>query len=203
GPRTNNAIELVRDLKYERTRHLLDLRAEFGVLWDVSLFIAVPLVLGDSRSLSFDQDGPCTFPPAASPSCVNQANSTTLNDAVPDPARPTLPRANAPTILPNGSSGWGLNATGRAPALYTAGTRVFEGPGRSGIESLNFGINWAVLNQAKDDTKPTWTVGFEARLQVSDTQALDRASPQANTAVGLGYHVARWQSFVSKRFRRV
>src|ERR1051325_6946190 len=70
--RTENGIELVRDLKYARTRHLLDLRVEFGVLWDVSLFIEAPLVLSDSRLLSFEQDGPCTFPPAANPTCVNQ-----------------------------------------------------------------------------------------------------------------------------------
>src|SRR2546427_6370710 len=61
--RTNNGFEVVRDLKYERARNLLNLRADFGVLWDLSLFIEAPLVLGDNRSLDFDQNGPCTFPP--------------------------------------------------------------------------------------------------------------------------------------------
>src|SRR5437667_12425378 len=52
--RTTNQIETVKDLIYQQSRNILDLRADFGVAWDLSLFIEAPLVLGDSRSLSFD-----------------------------------------------------------------------------------------------------------------------------------------------------
>ncbi|HJZ84177.1 MAG TPA: hypothetical protein VKN99_03360 [Polyangia bacterium] len=201
--RTTNQIEIVRDLKYARTRNILNLRADFGILWDLSLFIEAPLVLNDDRSLSFDQDGPnCTYTgPTAN--CVDMGNSTTLNDMASAPPNPNAPTVLPGALTPGTMGGWGLNATGSAPRLYTTGTKVFEGPTRSGLESLNFGLNWALLNQRKDDTKPTWTVGFEARLQVTGTQGFSRAAPQANTEVGLGYHVARWQSFVSKRFRYV
>ena len=196
--RTNNGIEIVKDLKYERQRNTLNLRADIGVTWDLAIFIEAPLVLGDTRTLSFDQDsekGPCTFSGTV-PTCVDQTNSTTLNDTNP----------MGQTILPNSMEGYGLNATGTAPQLYTSGTKVFEGPNRSGLESLNLGLNWAVLNQRKDDTKPTWTVGFEARLQVTDTQKFDRSfttGRPVDTSVGLGYHVMRFQSYISKRFLHV
>src|SRR5690349_8101188 len=63
--RTNNGIEVVKDLKYERQRNMLNLRADIGVTWiDMAVFIEAPLVLADTRTLSFDQDtdsGPCVF----------------------------------------------------------------------------------------------------------------------------------------------
>jgi hypothetical protein len=199
--RTDNGVEIVKDLKYERQRNLLNLRADFGLPWlDMAVFIEAPLVLGDTRTLSFDQDsdkGPCVFT-GDQATCVNQGNSTTLNDM------PGMPQPGAPTtLLPNTPMGWGLDASGSAPKLFTSGTKVFEGPNRSGLESLNLGLNWAVLNQRRDDTKPTWTVGFEARLQVTDTQKFNRSSSVNDTSVGLGYHVMRFQSFISKRFKHV
>jgi hypothetical protein len=201
--RTLDQIEIVRDLKYQHDRHILDLRADFGVFWDLSFYIEAPIVFGDTRTLSFDQDADSCVFTGPRPSCVDASNSTTLNDQAPMPGNP-----NAPTILPGPATpgtngGFGLDATGAAPRLFQGGTRVFAGPQRGGLESLNLGLNWAILNQRKDDTKPTWTVGFEARIQVDDTQRFERARPTANTSVGLGYHVLRLQTFVSKQFRYV
>jgi hypothetical protein len=163
--------ELVKDLEYAQTRDVLDLRADFGVLWDVGLHVEAPLVLSDVRTLDFDQS--------------DSGTSTLLRDG----------------ILPGfGAASYGLDAEHGRP--FTApSTNVFRGPVRRGFESLGLGITWAVFNQARDDTKPTWTLGFDAKLDLFRDMRFDPANPGANTAVGLGYHQLVWSTFVSKRFR--
>src|SRR5580704_893201 len=39
-------------------------------------------------------------------------------------------------------------------------------PTRSGIDTLNFGLDWAIFNQQRDYTKPTWVIGVEGRIAV-------------------------------------
>jgi hypothetical protein len=85
----------------------------------------------------------------------------------------------------------------------TTSSTVFQGPNRSGAESLDLGIRWAIFNQARDDTKPTWTVGFDAKLDVFGDMRYDAANPGANTAVGLGYHQLVISTFFSKRFPHI
>jgi hypothetical protein len=76
---------------------------------------------------------------------------------------------------------------------------VFQGPRRSGLESLGVGFSWAVMNQLRDDTKPTWILGIDAKFDVGTTMRYDAARPDANTGVGLGYHQMLASTFVSKR----
>ncbi|HVZ85876.1 MAG TPA: hypothetical protein VHG72_02840 [Polyangia bacterium] len=159
----NNELEtaagasVVRDLKYAETRDVLNLRADFGILWDVGFHVQAPLVLDDSSTLNYD-------------SGVNAGNSLFIADG----------------ILPN------YNGTS---------SPVFQSPTRRGFESLGLGVNWAVFNQRRDDTKPTWTLGFDAFLDVFKDQRYDPANPNGNTAVGLGYHQLIWSTWISKRFR--
>ncbi len=47
-------------------------------------------------------------------------------------------------------------------------TVPFKSPTRSGIDYLQFGIDYAILNQARDDTKPTWVVGLETRVSIGE-----------------------------------
>src|SRR6185369_9525999 len=77
----------------------------------------------------------------------------------------------------------------------------FRGPTRAGIEYLGLGLTWAPFNQARDDTKPTWTIGFDTRLDVGKDMRFDPANPDANTAVGLGYHQLLFRTDVSRRFK--
>jgi hypothetical protein len=182
----NGSPALVKDSVFSQTRDVLHMRMDFGILWDVGLHIAAPLVLADERSLDFDQTASgCTFPEddPINPTCVNKTNSTVLRDG----------------ILPSGATGYGLKPDG---SQFADGSRTFfRGPKRSGFESLDLGITWAAFNQLRDDTRPTWTIGFEAKLDVFKDMRFDRANPGANTAVGPGYHQFLWSTFVSKRFR--
>ena len=158
---TATGLALVKDLKYARIRDVLDMRLDFGVLWDVGLHVDAPLVLHDSNHLDFDSG---VFAADA-----NMTNSTTISDGILPP--------------PSGSS------------------HLFSSPTRKGFENLGLGVTWAVFNQRRDDTKPTWTLGFDAKLDVFKDMRYDPADPNGNTAVGLGYHQMIWSTWVSKRFR--
>jgi hypothetical protein len=159
---TPSGIQVLPDLKYAQTQDLLNLRADFGILWDVGLHIEAPLVLSDSNSLSFDCDNP------GGADCVTAANSSFVRDQ----------------ILPNAT-----------------GSPLFKSPTRRGFQNLGLGATWAVFNERRDDTKPTWMLGFDAKLDVFKDKRYDPANPTGNDATGLGYHQLIWSTWVSKRFR--
>jgi len=198
--------QLLKDLQYAQTRDILNLRADFGIFRDLSFHIDAPIVLRDDRTLSFDQsarntsDG-CHFPgqkdPATGqpydPTCVNASNTSILNQ---NPATPT------DGILPGDQTKYGIDAAHPERNGFTAPSQtVFRGPTRAGIEYLGLGLTWAPFNQARDDTKPTWTLGFDSRLDVGKDMRFDPSDPGANTAVGLGYHQLVFSTAVSKRFK--
>ena len=190
-----SGTEIIKDLRSAQTRDILNLRADVGVLWDVGLHVDLPVVLSDVSSLDFDRsESNCVYPEdmMGRPTCVDSANSTILRDGI-------LPGA--------GMSSWGLDAQQNRPYSYAPGgtypgpANVFRGPARKGLEYLGVGITWAAFNQARDDTKPTWTLNFDAQLDVFKAKRYDAANPGANTAVGPGYHALVGSTFVSKRFR--
>ncbi len=45
-------------------------------------------------------------------------------------------------------------------------TVPFKSPSRSGVDFFSVGIDYAILNQQRDFTKPTWVVGVEGRFAV-------------------------------------
>jgi hypothetical protein len=184
----NGVPQLVKDLRYAQTRDVLNMRLDFGILWDVGLHVEAPLVLADDRRLDFDQSAGsgCVFPvDGGIATCVDQTNSTILRDGI-------LKGVGNRTSF-------GLNSrTGRP---FSSGGTVFQGPTRSGFESLGLGLTWAPFNQLRDDTRPTWTLSFDAKLDVFSDMRFDASNPGANTSVGLGYHQFIWSTFVSKRFR--
>jgi hypothetical protein len=45
-------------------------------------------------------------------------------------------------------------------------TVPFKSPTRSGVDYFALGVNWAILNQQRDSSKPTWVVGVEGRFAV-------------------------------------
>lgn len=59
--------------------------------------------------------------------------------------------------------GWTHN---NAPTQLFGVNSPFQAPSRSGIDQVRLGISWAILNQQRDQTKPTWLVRFEWRPPV-------------------------------------
>jgi hypothetical protein len=184
---TGGKAIVVKDLVYEQTRSVLGLRADVGLVQDLSLFVSAPLVLADDRSLSFDRtDDECNSPTVSTPSCVNEANSSLLRDGV-------LPGT--------GGSSYGLDAPNNRRFERPSGT-VFRGPTRKGFEHLGLGLQWAALNQARDATQPTWILRAETRFSVGQDLAFDPENPRANTGVGIGTTQFVFSSVFSRRFSR-
>ncbi|MES1204911.1 MAG: hypothetical protein ABUS79_03150 [Pseudomonadota bacterium] len=185
GASTSQA-RLINDLIYHRSRDVLHAHIEMGVLRDVGLHVDLPYVLRDDRDLGFDQreGSGCVFPGGAGmPTCVNEQSSTLLRDGV-------LPGA--------GAAMYGVDARSGGQFSRPSGT-VFRGPRRSGLESLGVGASWALMNQARDDTRPTWILGIDAKFDVGTTMRYDAGDPGGNTGVGLGYHQLAGAMLMSKR----
>lgn len=82
------------------------------------------------------------------------------------------------------------------PMTPPGGDLAFRGIGRHGLDQIYLGLGVAPMNQARDDTKPTWKIGAEARLAIGSVMKFDPQSPSSNTAVGYGVHELRlWTSF--------
>lgn len=64
-----------------------------------------------------------------------------------------------------GSSAAALAGAPGQPALFGL---PFKSPDRSGLEYLAIGLELGVLNQARDQTKPTWTFGAETRISIGE-----------------------------------
>jgi hypothetical protein len=45
-------------------------------------------------------------------------------------------------------------------------TVPFKSPSRSGLDQLAVGLNYAIFNQVRDETKPTWVIGAESRFAI-------------------------------------
>ncbi|MBX3233085.1 MAG: hypothetical protein KIT84_13020 [Labilithrix sp.] len=44
----------------------------------------------------------------------------------------------------------------------------FKSPTRSGVDQIHFGLNYAIFNQQRDEAKPTWVIGAEARFALGE-----------------------------------
>lgn len=76
---------------------------------------------------------------------------------------------------------------------------LFRGQRRSGLDQVHAGVGFAVMNQRRDSTKPTWKIGAEGRLAIGKVARFDRMSPGDNVAVGRGVHELRLWTTVAKR----
>jgi len=176
---SQTAVAVVRDLLYQQSRDVLTLRAEVGLFQDLMLHVELPIYLAQQNKYFFDQSAgaACRFPPDAMPDCVNAMNSTTVRDGiVGPPAMGTLVFAGAS----RGAAG---------------------GSGLDDFDTFNFGLTWAPVSQARDDTKPTWVIAFEPNISIGNIMAFDRARPNANHAVSEGIHRLFVRTAISHRWR--
>lgn len=190
GDTGQSSLRLVKEGRYSQVRHILDLRAEVGIWHNLQLHIGLPIILGDSRTLSFAQNGgdSCTGSgtnPSITDNCVTPDNSTLVRDGFLD--RAALLSNNYRVI------DWGSSDPPTGGMLL---------PNRAGVDQLHIGVSWAPVTQKADPTKPTFAVGFEARLAVGSIMRYNPNNPKDNTSVGRGVHQLHWWLAVSRRFNR-
>jgi hypothetical protein len=183
-----DTIPVVKDLFFSEDRHVITPHIAFGVFHDLQLSAALPITVAWSRSYEFDQRAdPCVFPAAAGSgqaTCVDHTNSSTLGDK----------------LLPDGTNGHvGYDANDPTTGFDLNSKTVFRSIGRSGLDTLNLGVSWAPMNQARDDTKPTWVLSAEARISIGKIMRFDRMNPSSETGVSPGFHSFHASTSVSKR----
>ncbi|MEM9493013.1 MAG: hypothetical protein AAGC55_27940, partial [Myxococcota bacterium] len=159
----------VKDLLFEQSRHLIVPRLELGIFTDLSVSVALPLVMADSRTLKLDQR---TEP------VIDRANSTTIVDGF-------LPINGFDADDPD---------TG-----FATGDTIFRGPGRAGLDQLHLGLTWAAMNQSREPSQPIWKLGAEFRLAIGSPMQLDRLDPDSQTSVGRGLHEIKLWTSLAKR----
>ncbi len=171
-------VPVADDLVFASARHTVVPQLELGLFRDVALRAALPYVLSDQRALELDQrDTPCVFGPAAT--CVDRASSSTLMDG----------------LLPAG----GFDGHNGGAPFAADDSMVFRGPARSGVDQVHLGLVWAPMNQGRDDTKPTWKLGAEARIGVGKIAAIAATDLAGSTGVGRGLHEVRLWTTVTRR----
>lgn len=176
-------VPVVKDLVFHETRHVITPHLQVGVFHDLELSVALPIVVSDSRRYDLDQrlgDG-CVFT-GADANCVDRQNSSTFRDR----------------ILPDSGASFGYDALEPA-AGFSSGSTVFRGIDRAGLDQIHLGVSWAPMNQARDDTKPTWALGAEFRLAIGKRMAFDRNNPGGEDSVGRGVNEVKLWTSLSKR----
>jgi hypothetical protein len=183
GTLPGDPMPIAKDLVFRGIRHTVTPRFDLGVFTDLAVTAALPIVVSDRRTLSFDQRAtPCVFPGGGdAPTCINADNSTAVRDGL-------LPATGFDARDPTGP---GFTDPDDAT--------IFRGPGRSGLDQLHLGLVWAPMNQERDPTKPTWKIGTEMRLAVGRTMKLDRRDPSRETGVGRGLHEVRAWTSMARR----
>ncbi|MGH7286162.1 MAG: hypothetical protein ACRELY_31975 [Polyangiaceae bacterium] len=90
-----------------------------------------------------------------------------------------------PVILNDSSSLGDLNGSSNNPQrlqdpsgeqLFTV---PFKSPSRSGIDWFSAGLDYAIFNQQRDWTKPTWVIGIEGRFGIGTPLHACNANPPA------------------------
>jgi hypothetical protein len=184
---TGEPIPVEKDLFYKETQYLLSPRIDLGLFTDLQFHAALPIVINDDVGMGFDQrlGGSCIYPGNAmglQPTCVNDANSTTLRDG----------------LLPSGGGFQGIDA-GNPNGFLAGSSQVFRAPSRHGIQKVLLGLDYAIFNEARDDTKPTWTIGVEYGQGVGQVMGFNRLNPTANTGVDDGTNFVKLQTWASRR----
>jgi hypothetical protein len=89
----------------------------------------------------------------------------------------------------------------RSPTTPLTGTTVFHSVTRSGVPELQGGIGFAPMNQARDDTRPTWKLGADLHLAIGRVMRFDAVDPGRETGVSTGVDELRLWTSVDRRLR--
>src|SRR5262249_3330051 len=147
-PSAPDTIPIGKDLYFSQDRHVIKPHVEIGVFHDVQLSFALPITLSLNRSYDFDQRAePCVFPSMGGmPTCIDRTNSSPPLDSLP----------------PDGPTGRVVFDPNAPQTIFDLKSKtVFPSPSRSGLDQLWIALSWAPMNQARDDTKPTWILTAE------------------------------------------
>lgn len=163
----------VDELRYERSRHALNLDAFIGLYQDLQFHFGLPIVFADNRKWVFAQG-------------TDASNTTLYRNCV------TASGANYPGCTPGSA-----DANNPQSRLFNVDNL---GSYRGGVGNMTFGLAYAIFNQKRDDTKPTWTLSFDYTAPTAPAvNPSASTSPQARGPVGDRIHKYTFSTAISKR----
>lgn len=163
----------VDELRYERSRHALNLDAYIGLYQDLQFHFGFPIVFADNRKWVFAQG-------------TDASNTTLYRNCV------TASGANYPGCMPGSA-----DANNPQSRLFNVDNL---GSYRGGVGNMTFGLAYALFSQKRDDTKPTWTVSFDYTAPTAPAVNPSAAtSSQARGPVGDRIHKYTFATALSKR----
>lgn len=89
------------------------------------------------------------------------------------------------------------------PSAPPAGNIVLRDVVRRGVSELRAAVGYAAMNQALDDTAPTWKLAAELHLAVGRTMRFDPVNPGQDSGVSTGTDELRLSSSLDRRYRYV
>lgn len=189
---------LARDLIYRQFRHTVTPTMEIGLWHDISVYVALPVVVSDNRNYEFDKEegGDCVFPEGpnsnyqpGTATCVNKTNSTSIRDGI-------VPR-----------DGFDAFEDGDPYNQFTDNEtdRIFRAPTRRGLDQIHVGMKFGILSQARKSHLPNWVIGLEGRFAIGKPMTMSRdiqtSDPAGNHRVGRGQHELGVWTALSRRYR--
>ncbi len=173
----SNSNQDVTELRYTMIDTRLNLDAHIGIWQDVEFHYQLPIVFQQDRTWNFAQG--------------TDASNTSIYRNCLDAGGNYGPGCTDPnTGTPNPGNGTGKLFNVDNPS------RSY----RSGLGDMTFGIAWAAFNQNRDDTKPTWVLGFD---YTAPTAGLNDPSVATSSDKhgGIGDKINRykWYTSISKR----
>lgn len=126
-------------LEYTRTRNAIVPRVAIGLWHDLEAHFELPYVLGDDREMRYGM----LYGQATGPGTDSISQNTIDAQGQPCVGAPGVP----------------------CPIFSVAPSTTAYHGGRAG--DLKAGLAWAVFNEKKDDTKPTWVVGMDITAPTS------------------------------------
>jgi hypothetical protein len=172
----NNSVD-VSELQYQLVDRRLNLDLHLGIYKDLEFHVRLPIVFQQDRSWFFSQG-------------TDQTNSTIYQNCL-------LPSGDLVSpAAPAGSP----RACSTTQPLFTFDPNNGAHSYRSGLGDMSFGLQWAVLNQKKDESYPTWVLTFDYTAPMFD--AIDPTVATTQTqhgSINNKIHKYTFATAISKR----
>src|SRR5690606_22148950 len=192
-----SAIIYNKELRYERVINQLDLDFQVGMYHDLEFHVKLPIIFSDIRAWKYAKNSgkACEFDiDPDNPKCVDDRNSTV------DPTGDNVGNNRIAQDVQDG----GDFSTYR---YFSVGDEMTEGPTRSGLSDITFGIQWAPFNDeryviadepwGRNHGRSTLVIGFDYTAPTAEVAKVD------NEAVGKGVHELVWRIATSRRYQYV
>ena len=190
-----------KELRYERVINQMDLDFDLGIYKDFEFHVKVPIILSDQRQYKYAKNGSdaCQFQTNPDdPNCVDETNSTL------DPSQNRIDIDSMGSAEDPFTDGFG---TYRYFNIDPGADNWTQGPDRSGIGDVTFGLEWAIINDERyfaevGRESPWWREHGRSSLVLG----IDYTAPTAaiarrdNEAVGQGVHWLTTKIAGSRRY---